>query len=78
MRLEPATLRGNGNDRSRTSMKIDKRSRTSRMIPTASRRNAETRQPEFRVHRVERAWIQKDVEMLEMHEAQVHRRCLTK
>ena len=33
------------------------------------------RQPEFRVHRGERAWIQKNVEV---HAAQVVRRCFTK
>ena len=74
-RLEPATLRGYGNYRARTSIEIDKRATTSRMIDkratsrmilTTSRRNAETTQPEFRAHRVERAWIQ------------VVRRCLTK
>ena len=85
VRLEPATLRSYENDRSRTSREVDDRSitsreiddrlRTSRMIPTTSRRNGETRQPEFRVHLVERAWIQKDVGM---HAAQVVRRCLTK
>ena len=48
---EAATLRGYGNDRSRSSIEAD-RLRTSRMIPI-SRRNGETRQPEFRVHRVE-------------------------
>ena len=60
MRHKPATLRGHGNDWSKTSNEIDKKSRTSRMIPTTSRRNGETRQPEFRVHRVERGWIQKE------------------
>ena len=35
----------------------------------------ETRQPEFRVHRVERGWILSDVET---HAAQVVQRCLTR
>ena len=62
LRVALATLLGYENDRSITSCGIDDRLRTSRIIPTTSTRNGETRQPEFRVHRIERAWIQNDVD----------------
>ena len=74
VRLEPATLRDYENDRSTTSREILDRLRTSRRFQLHRDENGETRQPEFRVHLVERAWIQKDVGM---HAAQVVRRCLT-
>ena len=55
---------GYGNERSRIPTEIDDRLRTSLMI---------ARHPQFRVHRVDRTCILRDVET---HAAQVVRRCV--